>query len=177
MASRRQAPAEPARTSRSHDRVPPARPGDLRVPRGQRIPPTAHSVTSARLRGPRLYFPKCVCYTLRGGPRSFPPRDMFPGSSTVEHSAVNRRVASSNLARGATFSEGSLAFARDFACGLPLRSRPQIGSSSNLAWGANSLIRGNGPDPGRPRCAAAWFVEYDRRLARGCPFPALDAEC
>ncbi len=26
---------------------------------------------------------------------------MFPGSSTVEHSAVNRRVASSNLARGA----------------------------------------------------------------------------
>jgi hypothetical protein len=25
----------------------------------------------------------------------------FPGSSTVEHSAVNRRVASSNLARGA----------------------------------------------------------------------------
>ena len=26
----------------------------------------------------------------------------FPGSSTVEHSAVNRRVASSNLARGAT---------------------------------------------------------------------------
>jgi hypothetical protein len=28
----------------------------------------------------------------------------FPGSSTVEHSAVNRRVASSNLARGANFS-------------------------------------------------------------------------
>jgi hypothetical protein len=28
----------------------------------------------------------------------------FPGSSTVEHSAVNRRVASSNLARGAIFS-------------------------------------------------------------------------
>ena len=27
----------------------------------------------------------------------------FPGSSTVEHSAVNRRVASSNLARGAIF--------------------------------------------------------------------------
>ena len=27
-----------------------------------------------------------------------------PGSSTVEHSAVNRRVASSNLARGANFS-------------------------------------------------------------------------
>jgi hypothetical protein len=27
--------------------------------------------------------------------------DGFPGSSTVEHSAVNRRVASSNLARGA----------------------------------------------------------------------------
>ena len=27
----------------------------------------------------------------------------FPGSSTVEHSAVNRRVASSNLARGANF--------------------------------------------------------------------------
>jgi hypothetical protein len=25
----------------------------------------------------------------------------LPGSSTVEHSAVNRRVASSNLARGA----------------------------------------------------------------------------
>src|SRR5712691_12566128 len=28
----------------------------------------------------------------------------LPGSSTVEHSAVNRRVASSNLARGAKFS-------------------------------------------------------------------------
>jgi hypothetical protein len=28
----------------------------------------------------------------------------FPGSSMVEHSAVNRRVASSNLARGAKFS-------------------------------------------------------------------------
>jgi hypothetical protein len=27
--------------------------------------------------------------------------EMIPGSSTVEHSAVNRRVASSNLARGA----------------------------------------------------------------------------
>jgi hypothetical protein len=27
----------------------------------------------------------------------------FPGSSMVEHSAVNRRVASSNLARGAKF--------------------------------------------------------------------------
>ena len=26
---------------------------------------------------------------------------LFPGSSMVEHSAVNRRVASSNLARGA----------------------------------------------------------------------------
>ena len=29
---------------------------------------------------------------------------MIPGSSMVEHSAVNRRVASSNLARGANFS-------------------------------------------------------------------------
>jgi hypothetical protein len=29
--------------------------------------------------------------------------EMFPGSSMVEHSAVNRRVASSNLARGAKF--------------------------------------------------------------------------
>src|ERR1700722_2695323 len=28
---------------------------------------------------------------------------VFPGSSMVEHSAVNRRVASSNLARGANF--------------------------------------------------------------------------
>jgi hypothetical protein len=28
---------------------------------------------------------------------------LFPGSSMVEHSAVNRRVASSNLARGAKF--------------------------------------------------------------------------
>jgi len=27
--------------------------------------------------------------------------NVFPGSSMVEHSAVNRRVASSNLARGA----------------------------------------------------------------------------
>src|SRR5438445_6995022 len=38
-----------------------------------------------------------------------PPRNchrmgMIPGSSMVEHSAVNRRVASSNLARGAKFS-------------------------------------------------------------------------
>ena len=31
-------------------------------------------------------------------------RGPFPGSSTVEHSAVNRRVASSNLARGANLS-------------------------------------------------------------------------
>ena len=31
----------------------------------------------------------------------------FPGSSMVEHSAVNRRVASSNLARGAKFSRVS----------------------------------------------------------------------
>jgi hypothetical protein len=30
--------------------------------------------------------------------------EKFPGSSMVEHSAVNRRVASSNLARGANFS-------------------------------------------------------------------------
>jgi hypothetical protein len=29
---------------------------------------------------------------------------VFPGSSMVEHSAVNRRVASSNLARGANLS-------------------------------------------------------------------------
>src|SRR5712692_10982457 len=29
---------------------------------------------------------------------------LLPGSSMVEHSAVNRRVASSNLARGAKFS-------------------------------------------------------------------------
>ena len=35
----------------------------------------------------------------------------FPGSSTVEHSAVNRRVASSNLARGAK----SPTFATDYA--------------------------------------------------------------
>src|ERR1700733_4866077 len=33
-----------------------------------------------------------------------PVTDQFPGSSMVEHSAVNRRVASSNLARGANFS-------------------------------------------------------------------------
>ena len=33
----------------------------------------------------------------------------FPGSSMVEHSAVNRRVASSNLARGATFRLNQLA--------------------------------------------------------------------
>jgi hypothetical protein len=30
--------------------------------------------------------------------------NLLPGSSTAEHSAVNRRVASSNLARGAKFS-------------------------------------------------------------------------
>jgi hypothetical protein len=33
-----------------------------------------------------------------------PLNNLLPGSSTVEHSAVNRRVASSNLARGANFS-------------------------------------------------------------------------
>src|SRR5580658_7976021 len=33
-----------------------------------------------------------------------------PGSSTVEHSAVNRRVASSNLARGANFPQFSNAY-------------------------------------------------------------------
>jgi hypothetical protein len=34
----------------------------------------------------------------------------FPGSSMVEHSAVNRRVASSNLARGANyFSQAKIA--------------------------------------------------------------------
>ena len=32
----------------------------------------------------------------------------FPGSSMVEHSAVNRRVASSNLARGANLKSRSL---------------------------------------------------------------------
>ena len=30
-------------------------------------------------------------------------RNLFPGSSAVEHPTVNRQVASSNLARGATF--------------------------------------------------------------------------
>src|SRR6266436_9051665 len=34
-------------------------------------------------------------------PRKQMKMGMFPGSSTVEHKAVNRRVASSNLARGA----------------------------------------------------------------------------
>src|SRR6266700_6045131 len=34
-------------------------------------------------------------------PRNYHRMGMIPGSSTVEHSAVNRRVASSNLARGA----------------------------------------------------------------------------
>src|SRR6266403_5716076 len=34
-------------------------------------------------------------------PRKHQKMEMFPGSSMVEHSAVNRRVASSNLARGA----------------------------------------------------------------------------
>src|SRR5260370_14479893 len=33
--------------------------------------------------------------------RNYHRMGMIPGSSTVEHSAVNRRVASSNLARGA----------------------------------------------------------------------------
>src|SRR6202035_5602735 len=37
-------------------------------------------------------------------PRNYYRMGMIPGSSTVEHSAVNRRVASSNLARGATSS-------------------------------------------------------------------------
>ena len=35
--------------------------------------------------------------------RNYHKIEVFPGSSMVEHSAVNRRVASSNLARGATF--------------------------------------------------------------------------
>jgi hypothetical protein len=35
--------------------------------------------------------------------RNYQKIKLFPGSSMVEHSAVNRRVASSNLARGAIF--------------------------------------------------------------------------
>ena len=37
-------------------------------------------------------------------PRKHQKMETIPGSSMVEHSAVNRRVASSNLARGANFS-------------------------------------------------------------------------
>src|SRR5882724_6406103 len=40
-------------------------------------------------------------------PRKYHKIEMFPGSSTVEHSAVNRRVASSNLARGANLKSRS----------------------------------------------------------------------
>jgi hypothetical protein len=36
--------------------------------------------------------------------RNYQKIRLIPGSSMVEHSAVNRRVASSNLARGANFS-------------------------------------------------------------------------
>ena len=39
-----------------------------------------------------------------------------PGSSTVEHSAVNRRVASSNLARGANFFLRKYVAAMVFLC-------------------------------------------------------------
>src|SRR5271169_2798778 len=103
MASRRGAPAQPPRTSRSHDHLPAARPGDLRVAGGQRIAPAAHSVTLLSL-APASLLPQIRPLHFARCTSDFPPRDMFPGSSTVEHSAVNRRVASSNLARGANSS-------------------------------------------------------------------------
>ena len=50
-----------------------------------------------------LYFG--VCITMKR--KVFEP---FPGSSMVEHSAVNRRVASSNLARGAISTAFSVVY-------------------------------------------------------------------
>src|SRR5713101_2483436 len=74
--------------------------------------------------------------------------EMIPGSSTVEHSAVNRRVASSNLARGANFSFilnylqtaifSSLSF---WAQGLQLRS--SFGSYLLLWLCDQSLLGGS----------------------------------
>ena len=60
-------------------------------------------------------------------PRKYHKIEMFPGSSMVEHSAVNRRVASSNLARGAKFHPSGRVFTslRSNAQGLhPVNVQP-----------------------------------------------------
>jgi hypothetical protein len=55
----------------------------------------------------------------------------FPGSSTVEHSAVNRRVASSNLARGANSKSRSQS---DLCC---------LWSFASTHWHCGRLRRGS----------------------------------
>jgi hypothetical protein len=52
---------------------------------------------------------------------------LFPGSSTVEHSAVNRRVPSSNLGRGAKFS---ISF-----CWLPMAHSRDLAFTSGFVTG------------------------------------------
>src|SRR5882762_4005011 len=73
----------------------------------------------------------------------------FPGSSMVEHSAVNRRVASSNLARGANFSfflnwlQTATSASSFFevrlsrkcnACGFPYSRLFVVGSGAKFRW-------------------------------------------
>ena len=131
----RAAVAGPARTD---CQLPPARSGHLRE---SRVPRLRHSEASVvvlfansrpeRVASPVIFsLPRrfvasgnasrsrvdsalTLIYTLLSPQRLF----LFPGSSTVEHSAVNRRVASSNLARGANFSY----LVWDWNCGATAR--------------------------------------------------------
>ena len=60
-------------------------------------------------------------------PRKQMKMGMFPGSSMVEHSAVNRRVASSNLARGAKYLPHLLLTTRPLQTEFLLRKVGQVG--------------------------------------------------
>src|SRR6266403_4792747 len=86
----------------------------------------------------------------------------FPGSSTVEHSAVNRRVASSNLARGANLRFFShLNATRTFGL-LPMGRWFKSGTATKIIQ-----MQGRGQIPGFPACSTlrglqshAPFVEH-----------------
>ncbi len=81
----------------------------------------------------KAYFVLCkarrLCYTLR---RANPWFRLFLGSSAVEHSTVNRMVAGSNPARGATLFLPLLSDHRSFRPPTPKRSlsRASVGSGA-----------------------------------------------